>query len=229
MTLVSEIASFVRGQVHAAQTPTTAVGTVVASPEDGTPSDRLLVVVDGSNLAAPVKRARGLFLQSGMRVGLTRYGADWVATCVIVDPVVDSLAGPLIDLVINGTTPHTSNATNTEVICLTKTFTLVPFANYVVLWLGTWASTVTGDVIRLRMRYQSGSSLTTSGTLLLQQTQVQQVSSQSEGFAAMMPLVGIGTGEFTVGGSIMRAAGTGACTLNASSLDQEALLVLRTG
>jgi hypothetical protein len=92
VTLASDLASFVRGQIAAAQVPITAVGTVIASVNDITPADRLLVVVDGSGLAVPVKRMKNLILRSGMRVGIQKFGADWVVTGVIV-PDADTSVG----------------------------------------------------------------------------------------------------------------------------------------
>jgi hypothetical protein len=231
MSLATDLASFVRGEVFRAQQPVTAVGTVVASPDDQpVGSDRLLVAVDGSSLAAPVKRARGLLLLTGMRVGLVRFGADWVATIVIVDPVVDSLAGTLTTFFINKTTPHTSSVTNTEAICQQLQFDAVPYGVYLALWMGTWASTVSGDVVRLRLRLQEGGgAVTASSQELIIQTQVAQVSSQSEGLAVMAPIVPAGPGPCAVAGSIVRAAGTGSCTVAASATDMEAICLLRTG
>jgi hypothetical protein len=230
MTLAGDVSSFVRAEIQRRMTPTTAVGTVVASPGDiPIASDRLLVTVDGSSLAAPVKRARGLLLQAGMRVGLQKFGADWVVTCVIVDPVRDERARPLNDLIINSTTPHTS--TTSETICQPVTFYASDFGVYMALWVGTWQSGVSGDVVRFRLRLEAGTTVTTSSTQLIQQTQVCQVSNQSQPFVVMAGPIGppIFSSTFTVAGSIQRAAGSGSCTVNGNSLDMEAIALLRVG
>jgi hypothetical protein len=128
--------------------------------------------------------------------------------------------------VTNNSTPRSSGGGETigNTITLTSPSTS---ARYRVLWVGAVQSTVTADIGRLRIRYQSGASLTTSGTQVRIVTYSIQQATKGQQFAIAATITGLTAGQWTVGGTIQRASGTGTNTVSANSTDEEYLLVER--
>jgi hypothetical protein len=125
----------------------------------------------------------------------------------------------------NNSTNTTS--TGTEAIGSTVTWTAVTNARYKVTWQGSVQSTVSGDIGRIRIRHQLGSSLTTAGTQDAIRT---YVSTSGEGksnvmFATISGLTG--GSQYTAGGTIQRITGTGTNQINGNATDEQYTLVER--
>lgn len=122
----------------------------------------------------------------------------------------------------------TRSSTGTEVICATVTFTAVTGARYKVSWYGGVSSTANGDVPRLRIRHQSGASLTTGGTQDASSLQVIQGTNQTTPYVQIATVSGLTGGtQYTIGGTLQRFAGTGTNQISSSVGDEEYLLVER--
>lgn len=120
------------------------------------------------------------------------------------------------------------NSTGTEVICNTVTFTAVAGARYKVTWQGGVSSTINGDVPRLRIRHQSGASLTTGGTLDATSLQVIQGVNQTQPYAMLATISGLTGGtQYTAGGTLQRLSGSGTVSVAISTGDEEYLIVER--
>lgn len=206
MTLASQMASFVRAEVARRQVPITAVGTVIASPDDMIPSDRLLVAVDGSALAAPVKRMRYTYLRSGMRVGLQKFGADWVVTGVIVNPVLDGLFG----IVKRALRTTNSSTTTSELGVLRLDDVPVLAGRLYKIWTSPLfvVGTVTTDVNGVTLRSNTSGVATTSSNLETQiQHQVANTSHPPIESSIIMPFVSAVDVTLSVLLSVFRGSG----------------------
>lgn len=137
---------------------------------------------------------------------------------------------PSINTFVGETTNATTsrNSTGTEVIGTTVTFTAVTGARYKYTWTSSFQSTIGLDTARLRLRDQTGASLTTGGTQRRITTQRATASTSSEPFSITCTVSGLtGGSQYTAGGTMQRAAGTGTCTVNGNSTDEEYFLVER--
>lgn len=134
----------------------------------------------------------------------------------------DAFVGELVNNSLNRT------STTVEVIGNTLTFTSPgTSARYDILWLGTYVGSVVTDVARLRIRYQSGTSLTTSGTQLRINTAAPATANKGQQFVLAATLSGLSAGQWTVGGTIQRASGSGNNSVSGGATDEEYLKVLR--
>ena len=124
----------------------------------------------------------------------------------------------------NSTTNITS--TGTEAIGPTVTLTASAAAIYKITWTGTTQSSIAGDIARIRLRAQSGASLTSSGTQFRIQTVKNETANASLPSAIIATVTGI-SGQYTVGASIQRVNGTGTFQINGNSTDESYLLVER--
>lgn len=105
--------------------------------------------------------------------------------------------------------PSSGSITTTETVIQSLTFTAVAAARYKIVAVQSFQSTVTGDVMRARIRYQSGSSLTTAGTELISVLPVAHTASKGIINTIVAPtLTGI-SGTYTVGVTLVRDSGTG--------------------
>lgn len=120
-----------------------------------------------------------------------------------------------------------ASSTGTEAFSLaTVTWTADSASRYRITAIGTHASTVAGDVIRFRIRVQSGSSVTSSGTLLRIVTVRCEDANSGATFVLMATVTGI-SGQHTTGISLRREAGSGTCTINSNSTDETHVMVER--
>jgi hypothetical protein len=96
-------------RVNAGRERTTAVGTLA----ERTSATRALVLFDGSSVAAPVKMFSAALAEEGDRVGLVKFGSDWV----IVGAFAAVELGTWIDysgsLVVKGATGAATKGTST--------------------------------------------------------------------------------------------------------------------
>jgi hypothetical protein len=125
----------------------------------------------------------------------------------------------------NNSTNTTS--TGTEAIGTTVTWTAVAGARYKVSWYGSVQSNVSADIGRVRIRHQSGVSLTSGGTQDAIRT---YVSTSGEGkmqtlIATISGLTG-GT-QYTAGSTIQRITGSGTNQINGNATDDAYTLVER--
>lgn len=126
-------------------------------------------------------------------------------------------------------TEATTNTTSTGTETFsgaTVTFTASSTERYKVTFSASVFSTVLGDVSRLRIRYQSGASVTSSGTQVKIKTTRHEVASSGQDFSIFGTFTGV-SGQYTVGVSIQRVAGTGTCTISANSTDEVYILIER--
>jgi hypothetical protein len=108
----------------------------------------------------------------------------------------------------------------------TVTWTADSASRYKFTAVGTYASTVLGDVPRFRIRVQSGSSVTSSGTQLKIMTVRVEVANSGTPFSLIATVTGL-SGQYTAGISLQRIAGTGTVTINSNSTDETFFLVER--
>lgn len=126
----------------------------------------------------------------------------------------------------NSTTNRVSSGT--EIIGNTVTFTSAgTTARYKASWMGTFVGSVTSDTARLRIRHQSGGSLTTGGTQDAIQTANPLVANKGQPFNISATVTGLSPGTWTMGGSVQRASGSGTNSVAANSTDEEYLLIER--
>lgn len=115
--LADRIADAVASYVDAAikRIPTmTAVGTVVTSPSQVS-TDPLMVIVDGSALAVPVKQLRGFPLVAGSRVVLVKFGSDWAVVGSLTNPGIGTNTSRMV---IGADTPAELKAYGIDVAIL---------------------------------------------------------------------------------------------------------------
>lgn len=99
--------------------------------------------------------------------------------------------------------------TTTETVIQSVTFNAISNAQYMVYATQHFQSTVAGDNGILRLRYATGASVTTAGTQLTSINVNADVASKSQPFAFHKRFVAPSTGQFTVGVTLVRNAGTG--------------------
>jgi hypothetical protein len=125
----------------------------------------------------------------------------------------------------NNSTNTTS--TGTEAIGTTVTWTAVAGARYKVSWYGSVQSNISADIGRVRIRHQSGVSLTSGGTQDAIRT---YVSTAGEGkMQTLMATISGLTGgtQYTAGSTIQRITGTGTNQINGNLTDDAYTLVER--
>lgn len=129
---------------------------------------------------------------------------------------------------VNNSVNHTS--TTTEIICASETVTSPgTSARYAALWMGTFVGSVTSDLARLRIRYQSGATLTTGGTQARINTANPLVANKGQPFVCGATITGLAAGQWTIGGTVQRASGSGNNSVVGAATDEEYLLILRVG
>jgi hypothetical protein len=149
---------------------------------------------------------------------------QFLATDVDADVGAIALRGFVAE-VNNNSTPR--NSTTAEAIGNTVTLTSPgTTAIYKATYVIAVQSSVAADICRLRIRYQSGVTLTSAGTQARVRTLALTVTGQAVTLVAT--ITGLAAGQWTIGGSIARAAGTGTNSINANGTDEEYLLIERT-
>lgn len=113
-----------------------------------------------------------------------------------------------------------ASSSGTEAVSLAAvTFTADSASRYRIIAVGTHASTVLGDIARLRIRIQSGASVTSSGTQLRIITVRAEVANSGATFCIVATVTGL-SGQHTAGVSVHRVVGTGAFTINSNATDE---------
>lgn len=137
------------------------------------------------------------------------------------------LYDPFVGEQRNNSVIHTT--TGTEAICDAVTFTVgATTERYKVTWNFTVQSSIAADAGRVRIRHQSGSSLTSAGTQDAVQTfNIQAANRGQSGNVLIATIAGLAAGTWTAGGSIQRTSGTGTCQINGTATDEEYLLIER--
>lgn len=134
------------------------------------------------------------------------------------DRVTELEAGSYIGEDMENATSASSSGTE-AVSLATVTWTASSTSRYRITGIGTHASTVLGDIARLRIRVQSGASVTSSGTQLRIVSVRAEVANSGATFCIVATVTGI-SGQYTAGISVHRVAGTGAFTINSNSTDE---------
>lgn len=141
---------------------------------------------------------------------------------------LDGIALRYIGSTSNNTTFRT--ATTIETADTTVTFTAGSTSDrYLIIASGCYESSVAADTIVLRIRYKSGSGLSSppSADTLLTAKQVNaDVAGKSNDYMLIGTITGI-SGQYTFGTTIVRSAGTGTVQINGSSVHYSDTWVLR--
>src|SRR3954470_5053983 len=139
-------------------------------------------------------------------------------------------ASDLFDTFVGELVNNSLNRTSTTVEVIGNTITLTSpgtTARYDILWTGTYVGSVVTDVARLRIRYQSGTSLTIAGTQLRIITAAPATANKGQQFVLAATLSGLAAGQWTIGGTIQRASGSGNNSVSGGATDEEYLKILR--
>lgn len=137
------------------------------------------------------------------------------------------LYDPFVGELRNNSAIRTS--TGTEAVCNTVTITVgATTERYKATWNFTVQSNVVNDAGRVRIRHQSGSSLTSSGTEDAQQSyNILAANKGQSGNVLIATITGLAAGTWTIGGTLQRTIGTGTNQINGTATDQEYLLIER--
>lgn len=130
---------------------------------------------------------------------------------IYAQDLADELAAATFPTLIGTTTRSSASSgfTTTETVLDYVTFTAVAGATYQ-LWCSTsLQSTVAADLIRFRMRYLAGASLTTSGTEFHVVTLNADIAAKGQYISTMRPVSGIAAGQTSIGVTAVRDTGTG--------------------
>jgi hypothetical protein len=150
---------------------------------------------------------------------------QFLATDVDTDVGLLALRGHVQDDV-NAATNRIS--TTVEVVGSFKTVTSPgTSAIYLALWMGSFVGSVLTDIARLRIRYQSGATLTIAGTQARIQSCVPQTVNKAQPFMLFAKITGLAAGDWSIGGTVQRFSGTGTCSVVGASTDEEALEIIR--
>lgn len=141
------------------------------------------------------------------------------------DRVTELEAGTYIGEDVELATSAASTGTETFSLA-TVTWTAASGSRYRIQVEGTHASTVANDIARLRIRVQSGASVTSSGTQLRIITVKAEAANSGAAFCLMATVTGI-SGQYTAGVSVQRVVGTGSYTINSTSTDETHIIVER--
>lgn len=141
------------------------------------------------------------------------------------DRTTELEAGSYIGEDVEATTSASSSGAETF-SAATVTWTADSASRYRIQAEGTHASTVLGDVSRLRIRVKAGSSVDSAGTQLRIITVRAEAANSGTAFCLMATVPDI-SGQYTAGISIDRESGTGACAINSNSTDETHLIVER--
>lgn len=117
--------------------------------------------------------------------------------------------------------------TTTETVIDSVSFTAVAAHRYLMLWTGNYQSSVANDLVQIRFRWQSGASLTTSGTQFLSITPNCDVAGRGSSASMMRSVVPAVTGTLSMGVTAQRNSGSGTISMNGSSTQNATLTVIR--
>lgn len=106
-------------------------------------------------------------------------------------------------------TASSASITTTETVVQSVTFNAVAGTGYLVRSIQSVQSTVAGDLVRMRLRYAAGASVTSAGTKLL--TILPNCESAGKGLPWSMVALFTAptTGQYTIGVTMVRDTGTG--------------------
>jgi hypothetical protein len=131
----------------------------------------------------------------------------------------------------NTTTPHSTSSLNgAEALCASVTFTSAgTSARYKFQWEGVHQGSVSALIGRLRLRIQSGASVTSGGGTQLRIRTIVSTAGEGKPFVLSATATGLAAGTWTFGGTLQLVGSTaGTYTVNASSTDDEYARVDRT-
>lgn len=116
--------------------------------------------------------------------------------------------------------------TTVDTICDTLTFTWIAGTRYKVTATGVWASSVADDLAQVRLRYQSGSTLTVAASTALTGSRLNaDVANKSNPYILIRTLVAPFSGSGTVALTAIRYSGTGGIVMQGGA-DYPAVLIV---
>jgi hypothetical protein len=119
-------------------------------------------------------------------------------------------------------------STTAEVVAASETITSPgTSAIYLALWMGSFVGSVVTDIARLRIRYETGPTLSITGTQARIQSCVPQTVSKAQPFMLFKTITGLAAGQWTIGGTVQRFSGTGTCSVVGAATDEEGLEIIR--
>ena len=116
--------------------------------------------------------------------------------------------------------------TTTETALQSVTFAAVAGVRYKVTALQSIQASVAGDLIQMRLRWNSGATFTTGGTELYTTLPNADVAGKGQPVPLIATVTGL-SGTVSVGVTAVRSAGTGTITSNGDSRQTNTLLVER--
>jgi hypothetical protein len=144
-----------------------------------------------------------------------------------IEDAITGISSTFVNEATNNTT-NRSSASTTEVQCIAVTLTSTGTSQrFKVTWTFQLQGSVVADTVRLRLRYVSGTSGSTSGTQARVITARIETATASEPMSLVATITGLSAGSWTVNGTIARAAGTGTVQVNGNSTDEEYMLIER--
>lgn len=121
-------------------------------------------------------------------------------------------------------TTASANFTTTEVVIQSVTFTAIAGVRYKITAVQAFQSNVANDLIQVRLRIQSGPTLTTGGTQIRSSLPNCDVAARGNVSTLVGTVTGL-SGQHTVGITAVRTAGTGNCSSFGSAAMEDTILV----
>ena len=116
--------------------------------------------------------------------------------------------------------------TTTETVLQGVVFTAVSTARYKITALQSIQSGVAGDLIQMRIRWNPGAALTTSGTELVSILPNADIAGKGQAQALVTTVTGL-SGQVSVGVTAVRNSGTGTVSSFGSTTQNNTILVER--
>lgn len=126
-------------------------------------------------------------------------------------------------------TATSANVTTVELVIQSVTFNAVAGAGYVIHAIQHVQSTVTGDTVRMRLRYAAGASVTSAGTKLLTILPVCETAGKGLPWHMSALFVAPTTGQYTVGVTMIRDSATAGVITSFGAADRAENYLLVTG
>lgn len=135
---------------------------------------------------------------------------------------------PIIKGFVNDATRSSNSAAFTTSEIITDSLTFVsagPTTRYKLSYTGNCLSTISNDIVAVRLRYQAGGSLTTAGTLFDASEQTMTLTVRAFPVNRFKTITGIAAGTTSIGVGMVRALGTGSLTSTGAAQQQNYLLL----
>ena len=213
MVLTFDLLGLVDARIRSNDTARTVMGTVTSDPDNTLQAN---VQIDGSGLSIPVKVFGNVRLLANDRVGLMRFGSEWVIVGCY------TYHSWLIGEHLEPNSSITAYTTETFYMTLTLSKLLAGVRYRVSAGNFEFAVSSGSNQANLLLRYAAGASVTSSGTLFSQRDISHQLVDCPTGIDGTF--VAPSTGQFTVGVSTYVWTGVAPGVFLGCPADDEAYL-----